>query len=114
MPWINKAGEDEDASQHFDLGPCCACGQEGTAVCNVVMLDRRVPPGYEGTGWGCMSCGLPADGACVVLCDECLADTASWRHAVLGYPLDKQRVGLETLSVPFEHGAACGQEEEPP
>ena len=49
-----------------DLGPCCCCG--GTErVRDIVMLSRKAP--VPGTGWGCVVCGLPNDGASYVCCD---------------------------------------------
>lgn len=56
-----------------DLGTCCACGCEPSAknpVRTLVMLDYKMPPG-SGPGWGCFQCGLPTEGACAVVCDDC-------------------------------------------
>ena len=44
-------------------------GRTGT-VRNIVMMTRRAP--VPGTGWGCMQCGLPLDGAIFVACDRCV------------------------------------------
>ncbi len=52
-----------------DLGPCCIC-ETRVGVTNVLMLGQRAP--VPGTGWGCIVCGLPSDGAVAVLCDGCL------------------------------------------
>jgi hypothetical protein len=51
------------------LGRCCIC-ETYVGVTNAVMLDRRAP--VPGTGWGCVVCRLPNDGAAAVLCDGCL------------------------------------------
>jgi hypothetical protein len=53
----------------LDLGSCCICGKEDETVRNLGMLSFRAP--IPGTGWGCVQCGLPMDGAQVVICDEC-------------------------------------------
>lgn len=53
-----------------DLGPCCNCESTGEDVRNIVMLPRRGP--VPGTGWGCLVCNLPMDGAVAVLCDRCV------------------------------------------
>lgn len=53
-----------------DLGPCCNCGAIGDLVRNIITMPFTAP--QPGTGWGCMQCGLPGNGAIVVLCDNCL------------------------------------------
>jgi hypothetical protein len=52
----------------FSLGPCCVCGG-AFGVTNIVMLDKRSPYGH---GWGCFECGLPTEGASIVVCDDCI------------------------------------------
>jgi hypothetical protein len=90
-----------------DLGACCACEQTGPQVRTLVMLDKRVPAGQEGTGWGCFQCHLPMDGACVVLCDACFDREADARFVILGYPDTKQRLPIEALpQAPFRHDYA--------
>lgn len=49
------------------LGRCCHCQAASATV--TVMLERRAP--VPGTGWGCVVCGLPCDGAIAVLCAGC-------------------------------------------
>jgi hypothetical protein len=51
----------------IDLGPCCMCS--GPNAINILMLPQRAP--IPGTGWGCVVCGLDADGAIAVLCPDC-------------------------------------------
>lgn len=58
----------DDGNDLPNLGPCCNCG-DTEGVRNMVMLDRRCA--VPGHGWGCVVCGLPADGASAVLCDAC-------------------------------------------
>lgn len=35
-----------------------------------MMLDRLAP--IPGTGWGCVVCNLPLNGAIAMLCDKCV------------------------------------------
>jgi hypothetical protein len=69
-----------------DLGPCCMCGAPRPYA--IVMLKRRAA--VRGHGWGCVVCGLPADGAVAVLCDPCFEryhrDPAALTLACAGYP----------------------------
>jgi hypothetical protein len=90
-----------------DLGPCCICG--GTlSVRTVIMLavKNQVP----GHGWGCVQCGLPADGASAVVCDACVARHvdglslySALRFACRGYPAEDGRVSIEALTEAHEH-----------
>lgn len=85
-----------------DLGPCCGCGKEDKTVRNIGMLDFRAP--IAGKGWGCVQCGLPQDGALVVVCDECAATEKPYKWIISGLTGDKQRIeyaGFE--QVPFTH-----------
>lgn len=86
------------------LGPCCSC-ERAEGVTNILMLRQRAP--VPGTGWACLQCGLPADGAYAVLCDECMAklqDGAGLKMAVSGYPAAGERVAIASLSPePFDH-----------
>lgn len=83
-----------------DLGPCCACF--GTKnVRNLMMLNLQAP--VLGTGWGCVVCRLPNNGALAVICDECLDAHAEIRFVVCGYLLDKKRIKIEEVTEPFHH-----------
>lgn len=81
---------DKTVYDAIDLGPCCACGQEGPEVRNLVALHRPAP--VPGTGWGCVVCGLPSDGALVAVCDACLESKAPYRYAIYGMVADKGRI----------------------
>jgi hypothetical protein len=87
------------------LGDCCAC--HGTRnVRNLVMHDKRAP--VPGTGWGCVLCDLPMDGAVSVLCDDCAAidfETHEvYKYEVcVGYPKENRRQPLASLTEPFGH-----------
>jgi hypothetical protein len=85
----------------FDFGPCCACGAENERVRNVIMLEQKTPA--PGSGWGCFQCGLPAEGAFAVLCDECLDLGRPIRFAVAGEVKNKQRVAIEALGGEHKH-----------
>jgi hypothetical protein len=86
--------EDDDAPK---LGTCCGCGGSD-GVRNIIMLDRRGPT--PGTGWGCVVCGIPSDGAIVVMCEPCMEAKAEPRFVVVGYPASGQRMPIAEL--PFE------------
>jgi hypothetical protein len=89
------------------LGPCCIC-ETTEGVINIIMLDRRcVVPGH---GWGCMVCGLPADGASAVLCDHCLEryqrEPGALLFACRGYPASDGRIPIAELPEDiFNHDA---------
>ena len=83
-----------------DYGPCCACfGAKN--VCNIMFLDLQAP--VAGTGWGCVVCHLPNNGAVAVICDDCLEFKADIQFIVNGYLLDKKRVKIEEVTGPFGH-----------
>jgi hypothetical protein len=65
------------------------------------MLDKQAPE--PGKGWGCMQCGLPADGAIVVVCDKCLQVRAPYRWVCCGYPQEDFRLPIESLAGSHEH-----------
>jgi hypothetical protein len=97
------------------LGPCCICG--GTRrVRNILMLSKKAP--VPGHGWGCLACGLPADGASVVVCDRCCrlhsSDiVAACRYACRGYPATDGRVPIGELTGTHEHDMAKHPEHNP-
>lgn len=53
------------------IAPCCAC-----RIVRVLRTVRELPEraSEPGTGWGCVTCQLPPDGALAALCDECAAN----------------------------------------
>ncbi len=83
------------------LGACCACGKEDLSVRNVICLDKEAP--QAGTGWGCVVCGLPADGALAVICDECRVSGRPLAFAVLGFVTRHRRIPIEELTRSFSH-----------
>lgn len=87
----------DDAEEH-KLGPCCVC-ETLIGVRNILMLGQKSPtPGH---GWGCVQCGLPADGASAVVCDMCLEKPL--KFACSGYPGIDGRIPIEELSGEMEH-----------
>lgn len=84
-----------------DFGPCCACRQEGPTVRNFVALNKRAA--VAGTGWGCVVCDLPADGAVAVLCDKCLAENAEIQDVCHGHAASKERSPFAALTEDFDH-----------
>jgi hypothetical protein len=89
----------DDVTDAPDLGPCCRC-RATAGVVNILMLDRRAP--VPGTGWGCVVCGLPSDGAIAVLCNACLGRRPV--EVCHGYPAEGLRIGFEDLEPgAFEH-----------
>jgi hypothetical protein len=94
-----------DNEKPVNLGTCCIC-ERAEGVRNIGMLSQRAP--IPGHGWGCVVCGLPADGATVVLCDDCFASlragTAEIRFACKGWAGTEGRVPVEQLDPePFKH-----------
>lgn len=96
------------------LGPCCICEKDGPTVHSIFMLGHRAP--IAGRGWGCYACGLAADGAVAVVCDECLGPLdakgvpvdrsidSRLRFACRGYPGEDGRIPIGELDpAPFEH-----------
>lgn len=79
-----------------NLGPCCVCQKTGDDVRNIIMLHKKAP--IPGRGWGCLQCGLPQDGATVVLCDLCFESKAKPSYACTGYPASDGRVPIQALS----------------
>ncbi len=99
------------ASDDSDLGPCCIC--KGAGAVNIVMLPHPAP--IEGRGWGCITCGLPMNGAVAVLCDRCLPtyseDPGSLKFVCCGYPGSDGRMPAADLDLAsFDHDDAKHQE----
>lgn len=87
-----------------DLGSCCGCGATAD-VTNIVMLPYRAK--LPGHGWGCVTCGLPSDGALAVLCDTCARRFTAINSILIacaGYPGEDGRVPVSELDqFPFDH-----------
>lgn len=96
-----------------NLGSCCGCGASGPQVRNILMLDRRAPE--PGTGWGCLECDLPCDGAIAVLCDKCILAIPighSPKFACCGFPYENRRMPYDQLDKEeFNHDRSKHPEE---
>lgn len=92
-----------DMEVHQKLGPCCSCGRDDPKhpARNVLMLQQKSP--IPGRGWGCVQCGLPADGAVAVVCDECLQANRPRQFACRGWPGVDGRVAIGELVGSHQH-----------
>lgn len=110
----------DDAEPLEDVGPCCSCGGLEN-VRNFIMLDYEAP--VKGTGWGCVVCNLPLDGATAVICDGCLEK--AWapngqlgaedtlHYVIEGRAEEKRRLPIEQLEkIPFGHDLKYHEEYE--
>ncbi len=93
----------------IDLGPCCACNRRSLSVRNVVSLPYRAP--LAGTGWGCLVCNLPPDGALAVLCDRCLRENRTIVRYCVGYAAASLRAPIPEHPEPFDHDEAMHEGE---
>ncbi|MYB02024.1 MAG: hypothetical protein F4118_00340 [Acidimicrobiaceae bacterium] len=53
-----------------DYGTCCVCESE-MDECILIQLDYKIE---SESGWGCLVCDLPMDGAMAVVCFDCFDD----------------------------------------
>ena len=92
------------------MGPCCLCGKAPGSV--VVMLDFTAP--VKGTGWGCVLCELPPDGAVAVLCEACAVRHPETSPDIVcfGYPsTGGGRIHVDAYPhKPFRHDPSCHPE----
>jgi len=93
----------QEEAPPITVGRCCACRRVDVECRNLVMLHVQAP--VPGTGWGCVVCGLPNDGALALVCDGCLERNAPILDAIEGYASKGGRIARDTLTVPFEHKA---------
>jgi hypothetical protein len=85
----------------LNLGTCCACKGIDN-VRNIIMHHKPAP--VPGTGWGCVVCNLPGDGALSVVCDNCANHGTEITEVCMGYPIDNVRVPIHALrDVYFDH-----------
>lgn len=88
------------------LGPCCCC-ESDERVHSILFLDGKAP--IPGRGWGCLTCGLAANGAVAVVCNACLANPISvnltfvLRFACRGFPATDGRIPIGELCGHHEH-----------
>jgi hypothetical protein len=93
----------------IDFGPCCACRRSGPTVRNLICLDLRAP--VAGTGWGCVVCGLPSNGAVAVLCDACMGASADIVDVCHGYAATGMRSARAACTEPFVHDESKHEED---
>lgn len=97
-----------------NLGSCCECGNNPASV--MLMLHRHAP--IAGTGWGCVQCGLPHNGAIAVLCNDCLSavkEAGRDPHLVcVGFASANERTLFANLSPNvFDHNESKHPEHRP-
>jgi hypothetical protein len=81
---------------------CCACGKVKTTVRNIAFLQQKAPG--PGTGWGCVVCHLPSDGAIALACDERSDDpNVELQWAIAGTMDSPERVPIAELKGKHEH-----------
>ena len=78
----------------MNLGTCCNC-ETNQDVIFIVDLNYKAP--IPGTGWGCLVCNLPPDGAVAVLCVNCRNDLAERKsdeinNVCVGFPGNNKRI----------------------
>jgi hypothetical protein len=109
-------GDETDGDDVHIPGPCCACMREDSPargpLRNLVTLAVRTP--VDGTGWGCLVCSLPSNGAVAACCDDCIAGGAPILHACRGYPTSGERVPVADLFEGWHHDLRRHEEEEEP
>lgn len=94
-----------------ELGPCCACGVTGPTVRNFMMLSKHAP--VAGTGWGCVVCGLPSDGAIAVVCDACVDASVEITEVCDGWVQDGGRCSVDGLADDvFDHNLEMHRNEQ--
>lgn len=74
------------------------------------MLPKKAPE--PGTGWGCVVCGLSADGAVAVVCDRCLESKKPIQSAIKGFAKSGQRVPVTSLVGEHKHNEQLHKLEE--
>jgi hypothetical protein len=81
---------------------CCACGEIKTTVRNIAFINQKAP--VPGTGWSCVVCHLPPDGAIAMVCDDCNADPeVQLKWAIAGGVNSEGRVPIEELAGTHGH-----------
>lgn len=94
-------------SDYFSVGPCCRCGKKGGPdVRQIIALSFEAP--QENTGWGCIVCDLPNNGAVAVVCDSCLdlclKNSAEIKFVLDGWPAEGKRLPIDQLEKKhFDH-----------
>ena len=86
-----------------DYGPCCICESE-TDVLNIIQLDYKVK---SESGWGCIVCGVPAEGAVAIVCDPCFEKYSDTIEDEIRFLMDgrERRIPVPPIEgrIPHEH-----------
>lgn len=91
------------------LGPCCGCERDDKSVRNIVMIARPAP--VPGTGWGCVVCNLPMNGAIAVMCDDCMDTGIEPTFVCDGFPEKRGRARFDQCAPDvFEHDRSVDHE----
>lgn len=100
-----------DDDDRTNFGNCCACRQPipPTSQKNYILIGKKAP--VPGTGWGCAQCGLAADGAAIVICDDCLKEERVIQDAIYGYAAEGMRIPIHLLTGKHEHDMSKHPEE---
>lgn len=98
---LNGDGLEVQTEEWIDLGECCACGKTGISVRNIVSMPAEAP--VPGTGWGCVVCDLPTNGALAVICDECHEMMRPILRVCVGSPGNNSRVDYDEKLPAFGH-----------
>lgn len=89
-----------------DLGVCAECGST-EEVYNIIFLKFELPEEFHGKGWGCLMCGLPANGASTVVCNKCFELIRDRKKEITkykaGYPTENNIRDIGELSKAFDH-----------
>lgn len=96
-----------------NYGPCCICECEGESVQNFIQLDYKNPKKSTTSGWGCVVCGLPAEGALAIICDERLNNPDTVIDDIkflMDGETGRVPVPAETDRVPHEHDLSLHRE----
>lgn len=106
-----KPEDDGSEEESLDLGACCCCDREDSSVRNIVNLPFKAP--VLGTGWGCLVCKLPLDGATAVYCDQCIDENREPRNLCYGDLLGKKRIPRSCVrGDKFDHDMSKHEAEE--
>jgi hypothetical protein len=85
----------------MNLGPCCACGKKDGTVRNLLMLPYKAPA--PGSGWGCVVCHLPPDGASAIVCDQCLRNKVPLKDVIVGQATEGKRAPIDSVNSGLVH-----------
>lgn len=87
-----------------EFGTCCVCEMGDMEDCGLVQLGYKME---SESGWGCLQCGLPMEGAIAVVCSDCYDKYGEKIEDQIKYLIDgkKGRIPVPPVEnrVPHEH-----------